>query len=194
MQKIYQAIIKFQSQLKPINKDSENPFFKSSYADLSSILQSIMPLLTSHGLGIVQPMRVTDNGTVLITRIVHDSGEFIESEMFLPHNPDPQKFGSLISYYKRYQLSAMLSIATRDEDDDANKVSQPQRSAPQVRQAPPVQQSFTPENKPQGNASVPASEAQKKAMTAMNIYFSPDITKNEASKLIAMANDKKAKQ
>lgn len=194
MQKIYQAIIKFQSQLKPINKDSENPFFKSSYADLSSILQSVMPLLTSHGLGIVQPMRVTDNGTILITRIVHDSGEFIESEMFLPHNPDPQKYGSLISYYKRYQLSAMLSIATRDEDDDANKVAQPQRPAPQTRQAPPAQQSFTPENKPQGNAPVPASDAQKKAMTAMNIYFSPDITKNEASKLIAMANEKKAKQ
>lgn len=177
MQKIYQALIKFQSQLKPVNKDSENPFFKSSYADLSSILQTVIPLLTSHGLGIVQPMRVTESGTILTTKIIHDSGESIESEMFLPHNPDPQKYGSLISYYKRYQLSALLSIATVDEDDDANKVSQPQqKSFQQAPQQRPQQSS---------NPSPLASDAQKNALRKMGIKFEDNITKSQASELIA---------
>lgn len=47
----------------------------------------------------------------------------LTSEIILPHNPDPQKQGSIISYYKRYAIQAMLCIATVDEDDDANKAS-----------------------------------------------------------------------
>ena len=118
MKSIAVALVKFQSQLKPVEKGSENPFFKSTYASLSDILQAVVPLLSSCGLSITQPMRVTETGTILISRLLHESGESIDSEMFLPHNADPQRYGSLISYYKRYQLTALLGIATVDEDDD----------------------------------------------------------------------------
>jgi len=209
MKAVFQALVKFQSQLKPVEKGAENPFYKSSYADLSSILQAITPELTSCGLGIIQPMRVTESGTILITKIIHESGESIESEMFLPGHQDPQKYGSLISYYKRYQLQAMLGISTIDEDDDANKASgkdfkqQPHSYSRPAQERPTFSiekkveantQAGQPQpNKPDsqpGSLSV-ASDAQKKFLTKLGIYYSNDITKSEASKLIENANKNK---
>lgn len=195
MKSIAAALVKFQSQLKPVEKGSENPFFKSTYANLSDILQAVMPLLSSCGLSITQPMRVTDNGTILITRLLHESGELIESEMILPHNADPQKFGSLISYYKRYQLTALLGIATIDEDDDANQASGKDVGyKPSPVKSPTPKPTFIVEPKADPkpvqikNPMDKASDAQKGALTKMGIYFSNDITKSEASALIEKAN------
>lgn len=171
MKNLSQALVKFQSQLKPVNKDSENPFFKSHYADLSSILQSVMPLLSANGLALVQPMKVQDDHTILITKLIHESGETIESEMILPPHADPQKYGSLISYYKRYQLQALLGVSTKDEDDDANYVSSHVNNNTQ--------------SKPMGAANnILASDAQKSLLKRLGIQFQDNITKNEASKLI----------
>jgi len=171
MKNISQALVKFQSQLKPVNKDSENPFFKSSYADLSSILQSVMPLLSANGLALIQPMKVQDNATVLITSLIHESGEVLSSEMILPNHQDPQKYGSLITYYKRYQLQAMLGISTKDEDDDANSlVSEKAFSQPKPAQ------------------TILASDAQKSLLKRLGVQFDNNLSKNEASKLIEQAN------
>ena len=189
MQKISQALVKFQSQLKPVNKDSENPFFKSHYADLSSILQSVMPLLSANGLALIQPMKVQDGFTILITRLIHDSGEIIESEMILPPHNDPQKYGSLLSYYKRYQLQALLGVSTKDEDDDANTVSKPEISLPKRIDTP--KPTFQVEGiGQQRTLSGSASDAQKNALRKMGIKFSDNITKQEASSLIEQANKK----
>jgi len=153
MKNLSQALVKFQSQLKPVNKESENPFFKSVYADLSSILQAVMPVLSANGLAVIQPMRIEGDKTLLITQIIHESGEFVESQMVLPQVQDPQKYGSLITYYKRYQLQAMLGIATKDEDDDGNSVSQPQQRFEQ-RQEP--------------KTDGPATDGQLKAIYAIS--------------------------
>lgn len=171
MKNISQALVKFQGQLKPVNKDSENPFFKSSYADLSSILQSVMPLLSANGLALIQPMKVQDGATVLITSLIHESGETINSEMILPNHPDPQKYGSLITYYKRYQLQAMLGISTKDDDDDANSLV-PEKAF----------------NQPKPAQTVLASDAQKSLLKRLGVQFDNNLSKNEASKLIEQAN------
>lgn len=177
MQKISQALVKFQSQLKPVTKDSENPFFKSAYADLSSILQAVVPVLSANGLAVVQPMKVQDGVTILSTNIIHESGESISSEMILPSHADPQKYGSLISYYKRYQLQALLGIATKDEDDDANYVSSPVNNSTQ--------------KAPMGASNnILASDAQKNAMRKMGIQFPDNVSKSEASRLIEQKNKK----
>lgn len=150
MKLISAALVKSQKQFKPVVKDAENPFFKSNYADLSSILQAVMPVLTDNGLALSQPMRVDNGITILCTKLIHESGEVMESEMILPVVQDPQKYGSLITYYKRYQLQAMLGISTADEDDDANYAS---NKAP---------------SKPNSNfKSEPPSEAQLKAISAI---------------------------
>ena len=182
MKAISQALVKFQSQLKPVNKDSENPFFKSSYADLSSILQAVMPILSSNGLAISQPMKIHEGFTVLMTRLIHESGESLESEMILPVLADPQKFGSLITYYKRYQLQAMLGISTRDEDDDANTLV-PEKVVNRQYQAQ------KPANAPIAAPNpIAASDAQKNALKRMGIAFQANISKSEASNLIEQAN------
>jgi hypothetical protein len=118
---LYKAVIKFQAEMKPITKDSVNPHFKSTFADLSSILESVLPVLTRNGLGLLQSMRVDGDRTILQTRIVHISGQETISEIMIPVQSDPQKLGSLITYLKRYSLQALLGIPT--EDDDGNSAT-----------------------------------------------------------------------
>jgi hypothetical protein len=185
MQKISQALVKFQSQLKPVAKEAENPFFKSSYADLSSILKAVMPVLTSNGLAVIQPLKVVEDKVVLMTKLIHESGETIESEMVLPHNADPQKYGSLLTYYKRYQLQALLGINT-ETDDDCNSVSIPQTQKAPVKEVvkPTFQVEGIGQQRPLTGA---ASDAQKGALRKMGIKFNEDITKDEASRLIGEA-------
>lgn len=171
MKTIACALVKAQSQFKPVTKDSENPFFKSNYADLSSILQAVMPVLSANGLALSQPMKVVGESTILCTNLIHESGEMLSSEMILPSIVDPQKYGSLITYYKRYQLQALLGISTQNEDDDANHASQVY-------------------NKPitQINNGTPASPAQIGALKKLGIQHEPSITKQEASKLLENFN------
>lgn len=185
MKNIYAALIDFQKSLKPLEKDAENPFFKSSYLTLAGILESVLPVLTKCGLGIIQPMRVEAGSTILRTVLVHSSGETIESEIILPTNPDPQKMGSLITYYKRYQLQAMLGISSVEEDDDANAATPRQYTSPQLQG---VQQTKMETGKP-----VLASDAQKGLMNKLGIKFDQDITKQEAMNKIKEHNDRGAR-
>jgi hypothetical protein len=133
-------------------------------------------------------MRVDGDKTILITKLIHESGEELVSEMILPHNSDPQKYGSLITYYKRYQLQAILGVSTKDEDDDGNSVSMPKNvnyePKKQDQPKPTFQVDGIGQQRPLQGA---ASEAQKNALRKMGIKFNDDITKDEASKLIGEA-------
>jgi hypothetical protein len=91
-------------------------------------------------------------------------------------NPDPQRFGSLVTYYKRYQLQALLLISTSEEDDDGNSVSNVTNNT----QSKPVS----------ATNNVPASDAQKSLLKRLGVQFSDNLSKNEASKLIEQANKK----
>ena len=173
MKTIATALVKAQSQFKPLEKDAENPFFKSDYLTLSALLKNLIPILTQNDLAIIQPMRVDGDKTILITRLIHSSGEMIESEMILPGHADPQKLGSLISYYKRYQLQALLGVSTQDEDDDAQSISHAS--------------SYTKTSAPINNGT-PASPAQLNALKKLGIQHDQDITKAEASKLLENFN------
>lgn len=192
MKSINSSLVKFHAALKPIRKDAQNPFFKSDYLTLSGILDAVRQPLAANGLAIVQSMRVQEATTILVTKLIHESGEEISSEMPITILTDAQKLGSLITYYKRYQLQALLGISTADEDDDANLVSAPQVNRPvnnsvnnQVSR--PTFHLGDVEKKPLTGA---ASDAQKNALKKMGIKFKEDITKQEASELIAEANRK----
>jgi hypothetical protein len=130
MKNINKALVDFHSKLKPISKDAQNPFFKSDYLTLSGILDEVRPLLASCGLALMQPIKVEGERNILVTRIIHESGDEYVSEMILPQLQDAQKFGSLITYYKRYQLQAMLGVSTSDEDDDGNHATDKQSAKP----------------------------------------------------------------
>jgi hypothetical protein len=114
MNNLLTALIKAKKEFKSIVKSANNPFYKSKYATLDTILDSVEPALLNNGLILVQP--VIENN--LYTRLYHaESGEYLESIYILPELSDPQKLGSAITYARRYGVSAMLSLSTDDDDD-----------------------------------------------------------------------------
>jgi hypothetical protein len=113
-------ILEIKKQIGNLSKNSENPFFKSAYLDLTELLNHVEPLLWEQDLVLVQP--IIDN-RVCSTILDTDGKTLLESSIELPDIKDPQKLGSAITYYRRYTLKSLLAIA--EVDDDGNKASQP---------------------------------------------------------------------
>lgn len=118
------ALVIAQGEAQHANFDSKNPHFKSKYASLAEVIDTLKPVLAKNDLGIYQMPEYREGlGHVLVTRLFHKSGQFIESEMQLnPVKSDPQGVGSSITYGKRYSLTGVLCIAS-EEDDDGNAAS-----------------------------------------------------------------------
>ena len=125
---IAQALIVFHVKVDTIKKDAKNPFFKSTYASLTNILDAINEPLIESGLAISQFPTGADG---LTTILIHgESGEWISSTYEMrPVKDDPQGRGSCITYQRRYALASVLSLNI-DEDDDGNKASQPDTDKP----------------------------------------------------------------
>ena len=115
---IAKALSTFHIKVDKIKKDAKNPFFKSSYASLSNILEVIDIPLAESGLTFAQ-FPTDEHG--LTTILMHgESGEWIESNYKMkPVKDDPQGVGSCITYQRRYALSAILGLNI-DDDDDGN--------------------------------------------------------------------------
>ena len=111
------ALVAAQTEMGGAVKDAANPFFKSKYADLGSVIRAIKEPCSKHGLSYVQlPIR-SENGVGVVTRLLHESGEWLEGEFTLPMvKNDPQAAGSAITYARRYALSALFSIPQVDSD------------------------------------------------------------------------------
>lgn len=130
MKEIATALAKAQSTMSGAKRTKKNPFFKSSYADLESVFEAIREPFAENGLSVTQIMEVLDNGNqVLITRLMHESGEFLDSKMLVPNIQDIQKLGGAYTYLRRYALMAIAGIPA--EDDDGNEASQEQKKQAQ---------------------------------------------------------------
>jgi len=117
IKEIAKALQTFHVKCDTIKKDAKNPFFKSTYASLSNILDAINEPLIECGLSISQFPTGTDG---LTTILMHESGEYIAGEYSMrPAKDDPQGRGSAITYQRRYAIASVLSLNI-DEDDDAN--------------------------------------------------------------------------
>lgn len=88
-----------------------------NYADLPSILDLTRKHLSENGLSIAQMTIVHDGAMMLLTRLMHSSGEYIEATYPLPINATAQDMGSAITYARRYSLSPLIGIAPDDDDD-----------------------------------------------------------------------------
>jgi hypothetical protein len=120
MKNLLTAIALAKQEFKPIAQLGHNPYHKSKYATLESILNAISESFVKYGLCLMQPTVIKDGQTIVKTIIYHtESGEEIAGELLLPSNLEPQKVGSAISYYRRYSLCSLLAIVA-DEDDDGN--------------------------------------------------------------------------
>ena len=114
------ALLQFHKEIGKIAKTSTNPFFKSKYADLPSILDAINEPLTNAGLVIVS----IPDADGLTTLLLHsESGEYISANAIMkPIKNDPQSIGSAITYQRRYSIGSILNLNI-DNDDDGNKAS-----------------------------------------------------------------------
>lgn len=120
-------ILKIQGEIGVLIKDKENPYFKSQYLDINSLLDQLIPLLVRHNLVVVQPIDISFEKNTLTTIIFDGDKEIIRSSMLLPDIQDPQKMGSAITYYRRYALQSLFLL--RAEDDDGNNASKSNNKA-----------------------------------------------------------------
>ena len=131
------TLLKVQRQLQPVLKDSENPFTKSWYASLKSVMAACRDALFDNGIWLCQyPVPVDSPGCLgLVTKLTHaESGQWQSSLAVVPlPKADPQGLGSAITYARRYTLCAMLGIVT--EDDDAEEAKMPAKQAENARRA-----------------------------------------------------------
>ena len=119
---IAKALVNFQSKVSSIKKDGQNPFFKSKYATLENVIETIRKPLEETGLAFSQ---FPTGENELTTILLHNSGEYLQSTVKMtPKENTPQGQGSAITYMRRYALSAVLGLAT-EEDDDGNAASNP---------------------------------------------------------------------
>ncbi|MGF9909526.1 ERF family protein [Brevibacillus porteri] len=162
------ALAKFNGEVSRIAKDANNPFFKNKYATLDQIIDEVRPNLTSHGLSIIQIPCGEGEHITLKTVLMHESGEWIESEplSMKPVKNDPQSIGSAITYARRYSLSAFLSLNT-GEDDDGNAATHtkpPNRSSNQGANQGSKQSSSQTNNASGGSQKI--TDQQLKALQA----------------------------
>ena len=115
---IYKQLFEAKKEIGKISKDSKNPFFKSKYFDINSLLEHVEPILQKHNLLLLQPI-VDGKVSTIIVDI--ETGDKVVSEISLLGLKDAQKTGSEITYYRRYTAQSLLGLQA--EDDDGNKAS-----------------------------------------------------------------------
>ena len=126
-----EALNKAQDEMGGAVKDAKNPFFKSNYADLSSVVQAIKQPFADNGLSYSQLPLFEDGRVGVETILMHVSGEWMAGKLLLPvTKQDPQAAGSAITYARRYALQAMAGIPS--EDDDGNIASQKPAAKPKL--------------------------------------------------------------
>lgn len=112
------ALAAAQGEMKNAVLNRVNPHFKNRYADLAAIRDAVVPALSKRGIAVTQFTDFRDGNSVLVTRLMHESGQWIEGVYPLTQQTNPQAMGSQLTYARRYTLSAIAGISA-DEDDDA---------------------------------------------------------------------------
>lgn len=120
------ALALAQAEILPAIKDSSNPYFKSKYADLASVVNACRAALTSNGLAVVQRTVGAGDNFGVTTTLMHSSGQWIEGTITVRlADATPQAVGSALTYLRRYSLASMVGVAP--DDDDAEAATSPAR-------------------------------------------------------------------
>jgi hypothetical protein len=119
--KIYAKLHEAKKEIGVVKKNAKNPHFKNTYADLNALIDAVEPILLEKGLILLQPIK---DGKVYTQIIDVESFDMVESWIDLSPNLTAQALGSQITYFRRYQISAILSLMA--DDDDGHKASTPQ--------------------------------------------------------------------
>lgn len=132
---ISKALLAAQRQIKDASKTATNPHFKNKYAPIEEVIGVCKAALNANGIVFIQGAEISDPGTLaLSTRLLHESGEWIESTLTMtPAQNNPQGIGACITYSRRYGLAAICGLASDDDDDGnvASDVGKPAKEKPQ---------------------------------------------------------------
>lgn len=129
--KLTEALCKAQSEMKNVEKDGKNPFFKSSYATLDAVWEGCKGPFGKHGLAVFQTTDFYEDKPVLVTTLSHVSGEFVRGRtLLILKEQTAQAMGSAITYARRYGLAAIASICPADDDGEGAMSRQAATSAP----------------------------------------------------------------
>lgn len=132
MKEIAQALVLAQMKFQPALKNSQNPHFRSKYADLGACIEAVIDALHTHDIALIQHTAESDKGVIISTTFLHRSGEIYEAgSLFVPAaQQTPQAYGSALTYARRYSLMTACGIAP--EDDDGNEASRTRFEKPRV--------------------------------------------------------------
>jgi len=156
------ALTAAQGEIKEVKKNCTNPFYNSKYTDLAGIWAAIRGPLTKRGLSIVQLIRPSTKEAIIETFLLHESGEWLKSVIALiPTKNNAQGMGSAYTYARRYALSALVGVASEEDDDGNATVNPPSSGKPEV-ETPKAKVEDKPTNPaPSSGKDVAPSEKKK---------------------------------
>lgn len=191
--KIYPAYIAAQKAMGKLIKDAENPFFKSAYASLENVLDVVKPVFLEQGIAILQGGGTSAQGINVITRLIHESGQWIEADFPIPlSKQDPQAAGSASSYGRRYSLKGLACLAEVDDDAQSSSEEEPraERTDESLKPATPGQIQIINDL----FVSLEASEEQVQAtclkFSGKNSNAVDGLMKSQAARMITKLNKK----
>lgn len=138
--KLSMALIAAQAEVRNPKLDSVNPHFKSKFASLAEVRETVLPVLHKHGLALAQYPKASPGFAGCVNVLLHNSGEYMIEECLLPlDKPNAHGAGSCITYARRYSLQSIAGVVA-DEDDDANAAVEKQ--APRASASAVMQDAF----------------------------------------------------
>ena len=128
---IYKKLLEVQKEVGKMTKDktAQAGSFQYKYFDINQIIDMVNPVLSKHGLLLMQPI---EEGHQISMIIDAESGDKVVSALELPKLNDPQKLGSVVTYYRRYTLCSLLAL--QSQDDDANIASEESKELPNLQE------------------------------------------------------------
>jgi hypothetical protein len=131
---LFAALAKAQAELENASKTSRNEHFRSSYADLAEVLNRVRPVLSAHGIAVIQSPSFDGAQVHCETILAHCEGGWIAGRLScVPAKVDGQGIGAASTYLRRYGLAAMAALAQQDDDGNGASHSTPPASAPPAR-------------------------------------------------------------
>ena len=149
MKQIAEALVKAQKGFSPALKQSNNPHFRSKYADLATCVEAVIDALNNNGIALMQMTHECQDGVTVETVFIHASGELLSAgKLHVPAvKHDAQGYGSALTYARRYSLMAACGIAPEDDDGNAAVKTPPRGGVISAPQQPATKPN--PEPKPQ---------------------------------------------
>jgi hypothetical protein len=133
---LFAALAKAQGEVENASKSSNNPHYKSKYADLAEVLNTVRPVFAKHGLGILQSTEFNGELVSVTTTITHESGGYVSSTAScVPSKTDGQGIGSATTYLRRYSLASMSGVAQEDDDGQSSAHSEKPKAIGQAEKA-----------------------------------------------------------